>query len=64
MDGVRRLEHRDQLLAGHATTGPVGRVDLDPCDVQPLVRQRQRDPLDVRRKRDAMDAQAHARAQP
>ena len=43
------LEHRDELLAAHAHDfGAVGRVHVHPLDLEPLVRERERDALDVR----------------
>src|SRR4249919_4006097 len=51
------LEHRHEWLAARLDyRGAVVAVDVDPLRLEPFVPERQGDPLDVRRERDAPDA--------
>ena len=60
-DEVAVDEHGHELLAAdrHDRAAIVG-IDVDPLDAHPLVRERQRDPLHVRREGDPVERQAHA----
>lgn len=50
-------EHRDEALAAHSLDGrAVIRVDVDPLDLDRLVPGGERDPLDVRREGNSVDA--------
>ena len=57
-DDLRSVdEHRDERLAAHGLDGrAVTRVDVDPLDLDRLVPRGKRDPLDIGRERNSVDA--------
>jgi hypothetical protein len=60
-DRVGGLENRNEILATQCPQrGAITGIDLHPVRLDALVRQGERDPLDVRRERDPVNAQAQA----